>query len=120
MIRTDSFFGISRISSSTFCLFCKAAEQGDDEAQRELGGCYFNGIGVEQSYERAVEWFSLAASQGNVVAQSNLADCYENGYGVERSRDMAMSWYKAAALQGDTRAKIMYSMMDLYGDEMND
>ena len=41
----------------------KSAEQGDAEAQYNLGNCYRYGEGVEQNYEKAVEWYRKAAEQ---------------------------------------------------------
>ena len=35
----------------------KDAEQGDSDAQFNLGLCYFNGDGVEKDLEQAVNWF---------------------------------------------------------------
>lgn len=37
------------------------AEQGDAEAQFNLGLCYYNGTGIEQDYKKTVKWFLKAA-----------------------------------------------------------
>nr|WP_034909049.1 SEL1-like repeat protein [[Eubacterium] cellulosolvens] len=50
----------------------KAADQGDAQAQINLGCCYTAGRGVTQSYEKAVEWFQKAAEQGNENAKEIL------------------------------------------------
>ncbi|MBR5681173.1 MAG: sel1 repeat family protein, partial [Clostridia bacterium] len=57
----------------------KAAEQGDAEAQNDLGHCYVIGDGVEKDEKEAVKWFRKAAEQGVAGAQFNLAQCYERG-----------------------------------------
>ena len=44
--------------------FRKAAEQGDADAQVNLGLMYANGRGVPEDYVRAFAWFNLAAAQG--------------------------------------------------------
>ena len=41
-----------------------AAEQGDADAQYNLGLMYDNGNGVPQDYKEAVKWYRLAAEQG--------------------------------------------------------
>lgn len=82
----------------------KSAEQGDADAQLELGRCYENGKGVEQSFEEAVKWYRKAAEQGNMVAYAQLGQCYENGKGVEQSRTEAMRWYRKGV---DQREKQM-------------
>ena len=61
---------------------------------------YDNGTGVEQSYEKAVEWYLKAAEQGFAWAQHQLGYMYESGHGVERSDEKAREWYQKAAEQG--------------------
>jgi len=53
--------------------FVKAAEQGDTDAQYELGLMYEKGRGVPKDYAKAAEWFSKAAAQGNTEAMDSLA-----------------------------------------------
>ena len=48
------------------------AEQGDAEAQFNLGVMYANGRGVPQDDSEAVRWYRLAADQGHAGAQFNL------------------------------------------------
>jgi len=43
----------------------KKAEQGDAVSQGKFGLCYFLGDGVQQNYEKAVEWFLKGAENGN-------------------------------------------------------
>ncbi|MCQ2069689.1 MAG: sel1 repeat family protein [archaeon] len=96
----------------------KAAETGDPEAQNLLGIMYDEGDGVEQSFEKAVEWFTKAAEQGHIDAQFNLAEKYEKGEGVEKSLETAAEWYGAAAEQDDEDAVLKYEeiMTLLEGD----
>ena len=42
----------------------KKAEQGDVEAQVELGDMYYFGEYAEQDYKKAFEWYTKAAEQG--------------------------------------------------------
>jgi uncharacterized protein len=44
-----------------------AAEQGNANAQYNLGVMYDNGDGVVQDYAEAVKWYRLAAEQGNAT-----------------------------------------------------
>ena len=81
------------------------AEQGDVEAQFELGNLYYNGEGVEQDYTEAVKWFRLAAEQGNASAQCRLGVCYLGEYGVIQDRKEAVKWFRLAAEQGDASAQ---------------
>ena len=75
--------------------YLKAAEQGNAEAQNNLGKCYGNGLGVEQNYEEAAKWFRKAAEQGNTDAQTNLGHIYEES--VEPDYEGAVKWYRKAA-----------------------
>ncbi len=52
------------------------AEQGDAEAQYELGLIYLNGHDVPQDDAQAVRWFVLAAEQGRAWSQWNLGRMY--------------------------------------------
>ncbi|WP_054600519.1 tetratricopeptide repeat protein [Neisseria sp. 74A18] len=81
------------------------AEQGDVEAQFNLGGLYHQGLGVEQSDSKAAEWYGKAAEQGHVKAQFNLGVCYDQGLGVEQSDSKAAEWYEKAAEQGHVKAQ---------------
>ena len=50
-------------ASATYWLR-KAAEQGQQTAQKNLGLLYYDGVGVNQDYEEALKWFRKSAEQG--------------------------------------------------------
>ena len=81
------------------------AEQGDAEAQKDLGLCYGGGYGVTQDYNEAVQWLHKAAEQGNGEAQCNLGYCYQYGYGVSQDYNEAVQWWRKAAEQGNAKAQ---------------
>lgn len=83
----------------------RSAEQGNADAQYELGWNYENGNGVEQNLEEAVKWYRKAAEQGHCYAQFNLGVCYENGDGVEEDYEEAIKWYRNAAENGCAEAQ---------------
>jgi len=83
----------------------KAAEQGDANAQCNLGGMYKNGRGVKQDHAEAVRWYLKAAEQGQAGAQCNLGGMYENGQGVRQDHAEAVRWYLKAAEQGQAGAQ---------------
>ena len=60
----------------------QAADQGDAEAQYNLGVIYNNGEGVPKDDAEAVRWFQLAAEQGYAKAQFELGYKYRWGHGV--------------------------------------
>ncbi|MBQ2152767.1 MAG: protein kinase [Clostridia bacterium] len=83
------------------------AEQGDADAQCNLGNRYYNGEGVERDYRKAVYWYTKAAEQGNAVAQCGLCICFYFGSGIEKDLSSAVYWYEKAAAQGQEEAKKM-------------
>ena len=58
----------------------KAAEQGNKQAQYNLGVCYESGRGVPQDYSEAVKWYRKAAEQGVDYAKEQLQKLQEMGY----------------------------------------
>ena len=93
----------------------KAAEQGDAQAQHNLGLCYANGIGVEKNLSEAVKWYRKAAEQGDAQAQFNLGVCYANGDGVEKNPTEAVKWWRKAAEQGVAQAQYNLGICYAFG-----
>ena len=50
----------------------KSAEQGNANAQYNLGLCYKNGEVVDKDEKEAVKWFTKSAEQGNEGAKKAL------------------------------------------------
>ena len=82
-----------------------AAEQGDRDAQFNLGNIYWHDWVVDQDRGEAVRWFRKAAEQGHVVAQFNLGLAYANGKGVITDEREAVRWYRKAAKHGHVGAQ---------------
>ena len=82
------------------------AEQGDADAQFNLGVMYANGRGVPEDDTEAVRWYRLAADQGNAAAQVNLGIRYDIGEGVPQDYAEAVRWYRLAANQRHARAQL--------------
>jgi hypothetical protein len=78
-----------------------AAEQGNTDAQSNLGGMLQYGHGVTQDYAEAVKWYRLAAEQGYADAQFDLGVMYFLGQGVPQDYVHAHMWINLAAAQGD-------------------
>ncbi len=72
------------------------AEQGDVEAQGNLGFMYGKGRGVSQDYAEAVKWYRKAAEQGYAEAQYNLGIMYGIGQGVPQDYVLAHMWFNLA------------------------
>ena len=78
-----------------------AAEQGDADAQTQMGFMYNKGKGVPQNDKTAVKWWTLAAEQGNALAQGNLGAGYAFGRGVLKDYVYAHMWGNIAATNGN-------------------
>jgi uncharacterized protein len=85
--------------------FQPLAEQGNADAQYNLGQMYRKGQGVPQNHKTAAKWYKLVAEQGDAVAQFHLGVMYEHGEGVPQNHKTAVKWYKLAAEQGDAFAQ---------------
>ncbi len=91
----------------------KAAHQGHDDAQRQLGivqlslgDLYFCGWGaVPVDKQMAVRWYVKAAECGDVEAQYRLGRCHYNGDGVKEDKIKAVEWYRKAAERGYIKAQ---------------
>ena len=96
---------------SNFKKMLQAAEQGNADAQFNLGVMYDNGRGVRQDYAQAVQWYRKAAEQGYADAQYNLGVMYAQGQGVRQDYTQAMQWYRQSAEQGNAKAQYNLGLM---------
>ena len=97
-------------------LFRKSADQGNSQAQLNLGVMEQKGLGTEQNNEQAVSWFRKSAEQDNSDAQLNLGAMYQNGAGVEKSNEQAVSWYRKSAEQDNRDAQVSLGVMYQNGE----
>jgi hypothetical protein len=96
-IRGGEYVAYDRANYKTALkVWMDAAEQGDPEAQTNVGEIFERGLGGEPNYEAAVIWYTKAAESGNSRAQFNLGTLYEQGLGVEKDRLQALNWYRRA------------------------
>ena len=65
-------WGVPEDDAEAVKWYRKAAEQGDADAQSNLGGMYANGWGVPEDDGEAVKWYRKAAEQGHASGQYNL------------------------------------------------
>jgi TPR repeat protein len=91
------------------------AEQGDVEAQTELGSRYYAGRGVDHDDAAAVRWIRRAAELGHAPAEYNLGLLYFRSRGVRGDDVEAAAWYRRAAEQGYAPAQGGLGYMYAYG-----
>ena len=77
-----------------------------------IGKMHCYGLGTEQDYAQAFEWFLKSAKEGNKFAQYSLGNLYYYGNGVERDLSQAFLWYQKSSSQGQPYAS--YSIAQMY------
>ena len=102
--------GVKKDYQQAIYWYRKAADQGQINAQGNLGYLYVNGIGVTQDYSQAAYWYRKAADQGEMSAQASLGYLYLDGKGVTQDYSQAVYWFRKAADQGEP-----YAMFNLAG-----
>ena len=84
--------------------------------QYRIGKMFCYGLGTEQNYEKAFEWFERSAKQKNKFAQFSLANLYYYGSGVEKDLAQAFLWYQRSSSQGQPYAAYSIAQMYRYGE----
>lgn len=106
-----------------FDYLLQAAEVNDGKAPRYVGICYENGYGVEQSYEKAAEWY-IKSEATFYLGRFNLL-----GIGMEQDIEAGVSYLdKQARSTGGNRTESMNSKLILaelyytgtYSEELQD
>lgn len=96
---------------AAYALWLDLARAGDPAAQRNVAHLFRHGLGVEQSFTEAANWYRRAAELGLAAAQVNLATMQAKGQGAEQSYENAAYWYHEAALQGHVLAQYNLGLM---------
>jgi hypothetical protein len=81
-----------------------AANRGLDDAENNLGICYWKAPGA-MDYAKAFYWFEKSAAHGYSEGEFDLGYCYQQGKGVTKDLKKAGYWFRKAALQGNASAK---------------
>ena len=84
--------------------------------QYRIGKMFCYGLGTEQNYQKAFEWFERSAKQKNKFAQFSLANLYYYGNGVEKDLSQAFLWYQRSSSQGQPYAAYYIAQMYRYGE----
>lgn len=106
--------GVKQDHAASIKWFRTAAEQGEADAQFNLGRLY--GSEVDGGYKKgraapandveALKWYQRSAEQGHTQAQVKLAQLYAKGVGkVARDEVQAYKWMSLAASSGEPTAE---------------
>ncbi len=93
----------------------RLSNQGNAQAQCDLGYRLVRGDGVPKDLKEAAKWFRKAADQGHSVAQNMMGWCYDGGNGVPQDSKEAVNWYKKGAENGSISAQFNLAERYKYG-----
>lgn len=98
--------------AAAVAIWTPLAENGDADAQFNLGQAYRLGKGVPINLGSAKSWFQRAAVHGHLDAETTLGLLlFQNGYQAE-----GLKWLKQAAEQNEPRAQLVYGTALYNGD----
>ena len=95
-----------------FVWYEAAANQGNIDAIYWLGNYYYDGIVVEEDWEKTFKCYKEAALKGHADAMNNYADMYFRGEYVEKDDKRAYELFSIAAERGV--AESMYTLGYMY------
>ena len=111
------------LSNVLFGIGCNPSQSGTrGRAQYELGLRFYEGDGIPQDYQKAMQWFRKAAAQGNFDAQYSIGLMYQSGNGVTQNVAEAIQWFRKGGEQGHVLSEVALGLcyFDAGGGEAND
>ena len=96
---------------AAFALYKEKAEQGDVEAQFNVGVMCETGWSVPIDNKKAVRWYREAAKRGHANAQIRLGMLYYLGIGARQSDIKGQKWIREAAKQKHILADNIFKMV---------
>lgn len=108
LISTEERCAINRVDDESLALAIEACEtaanNGDLQAQFEMGELYQRGERTDKDIEQALSWFEKASIHGHPGAQYQLGLMHYQGEGVNRNLPQAYIILKMAAVNGKDEA----------------
>ena len=98
--------------------FATAADQGNPEAQVDLGKMYMQGRGTSKDIAQAIHWYHAAAAQGNSEGQFFLGGLYLMGGPISKDVPQGLKWLSLAAEQGLPDAEVLLGITYLKGQDV--
>ncbi|NOQ89629.1 MAG: hypothetical protein GQ549_01645 [Gammaproteobacteria bacterium] len=99
--------------AEAYCIMRPLADDGDPDAQYNIGWMYLNGYGLRVNDSLALEWWEKASEQGNADASFSIGMLYSLGDGeVPKDTNKAIDYYLLALKDEQEDAiAILKSMM---------
>jgi hypothetical protein len=102
----------TRDPARALAIWLPFAQQGNAEAQTQVGEMYERGIGSVADPATAASWYAKAAAKGDTRALINLASLHERGVGVKRDPALAARLFRQASGQGGEPGRITIHVVD--------
>jgi TPR repeat protein len=102
----------SKKSNKVVDLLRRKANQGDLNAQNDLGVLYSKGTLVPKNTTKALYWIEKAAQSGFIDALNNITVIYIVGEIVETDYEKAYFYAKQSAKQGDEKGKLLVDFLE--------
>jgi TPR repeat protein len=100
-----------------YCILRPLAEEGDADAQFNIGWMYLNGYGLQVNDKLALEWWKKASQQGHSDASFSIGMLYSLGEGdVPKDKNLAIDYYLLAVEDGHEDAIAILQSMILRND----
>ncbi len=80
------------------------ADRGNVDALVRMGSTYFDAVGVERDYSKALTMYEAATKLGSTWSYCRLGDMFRDGKGVKPNIGEAVSWYRKASAFVSTTA----------------
>lgn len=115
LIATAMLLSAAMSQASSEALFERklvAAQNGDAEAQYDVGYRYEKGRGVDGDDELALDWYKKSADNGIAKAQYKVGCFYMKGTAIDEDPEQAKIWLQKSADQGYAPAQ--YQLGKLY------
>lgn len=93
-------------------IFVEEIKKENAAAMTNLGSLYYTGRCGEQSYEKAVKYYTIADEHGDRQATENLGYCYYYGRSVPVDYEKAFNYFVKGAL--DNHLNSLYKIGDMY------
>ncbi|MDE6668982.1 MAG: sel1 repeat family protein [Muribaculaceae bacterium] len=78
------------------------AQQGNAQAQNEVGSWYYTGRNRPRDFKEALKWWFKSAQQGNAQGLEYAGMCYQYGRGIAADSLKAAQLYEASIKRGNT------------------
>lgn len=100
------------VSEFLMKVYQEEMEDGNANAACDIGSLYYTGRAGEQSFAKALKYYTIAAEGGCRQAQENLGYCYYYGRDTDVDYEKAFHYFALGAFDGHIRS--LYKIGDMY------